>query len=208
MSNSIYTTAYLGLCVPIVDDFRSVQQEVCTRYTLIPRSEAHVTIAFFGATNAATLANLATSLQDILPSSEVSDIRIDGLGGAYQVAGELKPITDEEPQRLIEFPRVLWLAATVAKEVYAFRQQAKLAAERVGVSTTLIEPDFFPHLTLGSAGPSDKGDWTLWDVHTVPKRATIDQRLSLQKVKASKLHLSDVSIHPESVHLLCDFSNS
>ena len=138
MSNKIYTTAYLGLSVPIVDDFRSVQQEVCTRYTLIPRSEAHVTIAFFGAINAATLANLATSLQDILPSSEVSEIRIDGLGGAYQVAGELKPIRDEEPQRLIEFPRVLWLAATAAKELFAFRQQAKLAAERVGVSTAFM----------------------------------------------------------------------
>jgi 2'-5' RNA ligase len=207
MSNNIYTTAYLGLCVPIVDDFRSVQQEVCTRYALIPRSEAHVTIGFFGSTSAARLISLATSLLDILPSSEVSEIRIDGLGGAYKEAGELRPITDEEPRRLIEFPRVLWLAATVAKEVYAFRKQAKLAAERVGVSTALIEPDFFPHLTLGSAGPSDKADWTLWDVHTVPKRATIDLRLSLQKVKASKLHLSDVSIHPASVHVLCDFSN-
>lgn len=206
MSNNIYTTAYLGLCVPIVDDFRSVQQEVCTRYTLIPRSEAHVTIAFFGATSASRLTSLATSLREILPSSEVSGIRIDGLGGAYQEAGELRPITDGEPRRLIEFPRVLWLAATVAKEVYAFREQAKLAAERVGVSTALIEPDFFPHLTLGSAGPSGEKDWTLWDVHTVPKRPTINLRLSLQNVKASKLHLSDVSIHPDSVHVLCEFS--
>lgn len=205
MSNNIYKTAYLGLSVPIVDDFRSVQQEVCTRYTLIPRSEAHVTIGFFGATNAATLVNLATSLLDLLQSSEVSEIRIDGLGGAYQEAGELRPIKDEEPRRLIEFPRVLWLAATVAKEVHAFRQRAKLAAERVGVSTAFMEPDFFPHLTLGSAGPSEKGDWTLWDVQ---KRATIDPRLSLPNVKASKLHLSDVSIHPDSVHLLCDFAES
>jgi 2'-5' RNA ligase len=205
MSNNIYTTAYLGLSVPIVDDFRSVQQEVCTRYTLIPRSEAHVTIGFFGATDAARLVNLAASLLDILPSSGVSEIRIDGLGGAYQGAGELRPIRDEEPQRLIECPRVFWLACTVANEVYAFRQQARLAAERIGASTAFMEPDFFPHLTLGSAGPSEKGEWTLWDVHTVPKRATIDLRLSLQNVKASKLHLSDVSIHPDSVHLLCDF---
>ena len=208
MSNNIYKTAYLGLSVPIAGDFRSVQREVCTRYALIPRSEAHVTIAFFGATDAVTLANLATSLREILPSSEVSGIRIDGLGGAYQEDGELRPISGEEPQRLMESPRVLWLAASIAKEVYAFRQQAKLAAESVGMNTSLIEPDFFPHLTLGSAGPSDKGDWRLWDVHTVPKRATIDLRLSLQNVKASKLHLSDVSIHPDSVHVLCDFSNS
>ena len=51
-------------------------------------------------------------------------------------------------------------------------------------------------------------DWTLWDVHTVPKRATIKLQLATDKVRASKLHLSDVPIQPDSVHLLSVFPAS
>jgi 2'-5' RNA ligase len=101
---------------------------------------------------------------------------------------------------------VLWLAAAASPELLAFRERVIRAAAAAGV-TTPIGPDFFPHLTLGSAGPADRGDWTLWDVHTVPKRATIGMPGVPAEVRASKLHVTDVSIHPDSIHLLRPFQD-
>ena len=205
MAESIYKTAYLGLAIPLSDVLLSVQQQVCRRYALIPRPEIHLTIAFFGENTARQLVDLTSSLLDLLPSSEISEVRIDGLGGAYKTSDELRLIRDEDPDELKERPRVLWLAVSPHDQLYAFRESALKAAESIGLNTKFNGPDFFPHLTLGSAGPADHGDWTLWDVHTVPKRATINLQLSTDKVRASKLHLSDVPIQPDSVHLLRAF---
>jgi 2'-5' RNA ligase len=202
MTESIFKTAYLSLAIPLSHDLLSAQQGVCQQYALIPRSEMHLTIAFFGENTARKLVALASSLLDILPSSEISQLRINGLGGAYRISGELKLIRGEDPDELKELPRVLWLAMSPPDELYAFRERAIKAAETVGVNTTFNGPDFFPHLTVGSAGPADQGDWKLWDVHTVAKRATINSQLPMDEVMASKLHLSDVSINPDSVHLL------
>jgi 2'-5' RNA ligase len=202
MTENIYKTAYLSLAIPFSKDLLSVQQEVCQRYALIPRSEVHLTIAFFGENTARKLIDLASSLLDLLPSSEISQISINGLGGAHRISDELRIIRDEEPNELKEHPRVLWLAVSPHDEIHAFRERAMKAAEIVGINNKFNGPDFFPHLTLGSAGPADHGEWALWDVHTVPKRATINLSLPSDKVEASKLHLSDVSINPDSVHLL------
>lgn len=202
MTGTSYKTAYLSLAIPLSNALLSAQQEVCQRYALTPRPEVHLTLAFFGETTPRKLVGLASSLLDSLPSSDISQIRIDGLGGAYEIAGELSLIGDEEPDGLKERPRVLWLATSAADELYAFRERAIHTAKEVGVNTSFNDPDYFPHLTLGSAGPADHGSWALWDVHTVAKRATITFELPLDKVRASKLHLSDVSINPDSVHLL------
>ena len=205
MTESIYKTAYLSLAIPLSDAFLSTQQEICRRYALIPRSEIHLTIAFFGENTARKLVDLASSLLDLLPSSDISQVRINGLGGAYKISDELRLIRDEEPDELKELPRVLWLAVSPHDGLYTFRERAIKAAENVGINTTFNGPDYFPHLTLGSAGPANQGDWTLWDVHTVSKRATINLQLPIDQVRASKLHLSDVSINPDSVHLLRAF---
>ncbi|WP_417908855.1 2'-5' RNA ligase family protein [Candidatus Electronema sp. PJ] len=206
MTEYIYKTAYLSLAVPISDNLLSVQQEVCQRYALIPRSEIHLTLAFFGENTAHKLVDLAKVLLDLLPSSEMSQIRIDGLGGAYSVSDGFKLVSNEGLDELKEHPRVFWLAVSRYDDLYAFREIAIKVAGTVGINTSFIAPDFFPHLTLGSAGPADHGDWRLWDVHTVPKRATIRLQLPLDQVRASKLHLTDVSISPDSVHLLRMFS--
>lgn len=208
MTGTSYKTAYLSLAIPLSDSLLSAQQEVCQRYALMPRSEIHLTIAFFGETTARKLVDLTGSLLDGLPSSDISQVHIDGLGGAYEVAGKLSLIKEEEPDSLKQLPRVLWLAVSPTDDLLAFRGRAIQTAKDVGVNTSFNGPDFFPHLTLGSAGPADRGSWELWDVHTVPKRATIDLQLPMDKVRASKLHLSDVSINPESVHLLQGFIDS
>jgi len=62
MTESIYKTAYLSLAFPLSHDLLSAQQEVCQQYALIPRSEIHLTIAFFGENTARKLVDLAGSL--------------------------------------------------------------------------------------------------------------------------------------------------
>lgn len=202
MTEDIYKTAYLSLAISLTDDLLSVQQKVCERYALIPRSEMHLTIAFYGETTAHKLVDLARSLLELLSFTQLFQLRIDGLGGAYKLSDGLRLIRDAEPDELKERPRVLWLAVSPDDELHTFRERAIKAAETLGVNTRFNGPDFFPHLTLGSAGPADQGDWALWDVHTVAKQATINLQLSLDKLRAAKLHLTDVAIHPDSVHLL------
>ena len=118
------------------------------------------------------------------------------------IAENLILIQEEEPDELQQFPRVFWLAVNVIEQLHSFRSWVKQTAEALGINTTSIGSKYFPHLTIGSAGPSGQGDWKLWDVHTVPKGATINLPISLEKLQAYKLHLTDVSIHPGSVHLL------
>ncbi len=208
MSSNIYKTAYLSLAIPLTEELQAIQQQVCQRYSLSPRLEFHLTIAFFGETTADKLVKLASSLLENLPSSAISELRVNGLGGAYQVAEKLILIQEEEPDKLQQFPRVVWMAVDVLEEIHSFRSWAKQTAESLGINTTSIGSDYFPHLTIGSAGPSGKGDWKLWDVHTVPKGATINLPISLEKLQAAKLHLTDVSIHPDTVHLLYNFPTS
>ena len=202
MTETIYKTAYLSLAIPLSDAVLSVQQQICRRYALTPRSEMHLTIAFFGENTARKLVDLASSLLDLIPSSEISQVPVNGLGGAYKISDELKLIRDEQPDELKEHPRVLWLALSPHDGLYTFRERAIKSAESLGINTKFNGPEFFPHLTVGSAGPAGYGDWTLWDVHTVAKRATINLQLPIDKVRATKLHLSDVSINPDSVYLL------
>jgi 2'-5' RNA ligase len=205
MSENVYKTVYLSLAIPLTNDLHAIQQQVCERYDLIPRSEMHLTIGFLGETTAQKLLKLADLLIDNLPSSAISELRVNGLGGAYQVAEKPLLIKKEKIDELQQFPRVLWISVNVPDELRNFRKLAKQAAELIGINTKLIDPDYFPHLTVGSAGPPGEKDWSLWDVHTVPKHATIAMPISLEKVQASKLHLTDVSIHPDSVHLLSAF---
>lgn len=205
VTEPIYKTAYLSLAFSLSNNLLSVQREICQRYGLLPRSEAHLTLAFFGETSARKLIVLAGALLDILPSPAISEIRIDGLGGACEIGGKVSLIKDEKPDDLKDLPRVLWLAASPHDDLLAFREKSLGVARNVGVNTSFNGPNFYPHLTLGSAGPADHGNWTLFDVHTVAKRPTIDFELPMDKVKASKLHLTDVSINPDSVHLLSPF---
>lgn len=205
MSENVYKTAYLSLAMPLTGELYAFQQQVCERYALIPRSEMHLTIAFFSETTAQKLVKLADLLLGNLPSSAISELRVSGLGGAYQVDGKPILIKEEEINELQQSPRVLWIAVDIPDELRTFRKLATQAAELIGINTTLINSDYFPHLTVGSAGPCGEEDWSLWDVHTVPKHATIAPPISLEKVQASKLHLTDVSIHPDSVHLLSAF---
>src|SRR6185436_19492014 len=136
MTEDIYKTAYLSLALSLSNDLRSVQQQVCQRYALIPRSEIHLTIAFFGENTARQLVDLASSLLDLLPSSDISQVRINGLGGAYKISDELRLIRDEEPDELKELPRVLWLAVSPHDGLYTFRERAIKAAENVCINTT------------------------------------------------------------------------
>lgn len=205
MTDHSYDTAYLSLAVPPAGDLLAIQREVCGRYALIPRPEVHLTIAFLGKNTARRLVDLVGTLLDDVPGPEFARIRVDGLGGAYERAGELRLIRGEAPQELANDPRVLWLAAATSPELKTFRDRVIRAAAAVGI-TTPVPPDFFPHLTLGSAGPPDRGNWTLWDVHTVPKRATIDRPGVPAEVRASKLHVTDVATHPDSIHLLRPFA--
>jgi len=203
-----YKTAYLSLAIPLTEELQALQQQVCELYGLSPRLEIHLTIAFFGETTAKKLVKLANSLLERPLSSAISELRVNGLGGAYQVAEKPILVQKEEPDELQQFPRVFWIAVDVIEELYSFRSWAKQTAESLGINTTSIDFNYFPHLTIGSGGPSGQGNWKLWDVHTVAKGATINLPISLEKLQASKLHLTDVSIHPDSIHLLYPFATS
>ena len=74
---SVYKTAYLSLAVPLSGDLLSVQRDICRRYTLLPRSEVHLTLAFFGENTARRLADLAVALLDDSPSWELARVGIE-----------------------------------------------------------------------------------------------------------------------------------
>ena len=77
----------------------------------VPAGNYHLTLAFLGRNTGRRLVDLVSALLDDLPSPETSRLGIDGVGGAYERAGQLALIRDEGLPELQTDPRVLWLAA-------------------------------------------------------------------------------------------------
>lgn len=200
-----FDTAYLCLAIPLTNHLKKVQVTVCRDYNLISRPEIHLTIAFFGKADSNQLSCLTTLLRRLIPKEYDEKLPVVGLGGAYEVNKEARLIHGGE-KRLDAYPRVLWLAVEFPTKLRAFRKEVKQAAADQGIDTTFITDSFWPHITLGSNGPAcEEESYELWDIHTVEKIASISSELTNLTLKPNKLHLSDMSIHPESIHVIEEY---
>jgi hypothetical protein len=70
---------------------------------------------------------------------------------------------------IADHARVLWLAVSATNTLIAFRNALIATASTHGLDLSYLRPTFWPHITLGSGGPTHGKDWSTFDIHDVPK---------------------------------------
>ncbi|HXH92420.1 MAG TPA: hypothetical protein VNN25_12635 [Thermoanaerobaculia bacterium] len=192
-----YNDVYVSLRVPIDDSVASQQSAICEAFNLIPRKELHVTIGFLGTCEAEQIASFGAQLSAIAPST-LSTLRVLGVGGALQdESGKSLFIASGEVWQTR--PRVLWWAVECPEALIGFRNGMIAAALGVGLNASYLRPQYTPHITLGSAGPPTGHDWSLFDVHDLPKDPTFRDLANPQTVSIDRLHVTSVERAPDSL---------
>lgn len=200
-----YDTVYVGVTIPFTPELHRLQAEICNLFLLIPRAELHLTITFLGSTPSSSITPFGNKLKELKTGFEIHKLRPVGIGGAYERDGSLRHIISTDPILYTAFPRVVWVAIQSTGALEEFRGAVRSAVEDLGFNSSHLTPEYFPHVTLGSGGPPGN-DWTLWDIHTIPKTVTIRGENTFPEINAGKLHISDMSIHPESLYRIEDYS--
>ena len=178
---------YFSLDLVLSDDLAQRQKEICTAFKLQPRTELHLTLGFLGELTEPQVAQITAAFRAAKLSVPRS-MKVLGLGGAAR-ENETSPILAFTRARLVDekLQRVAWLAIEPSPELLTLRDELWKALGR-----TAPPGKFWPHVTLGSAGPP------LFDVHQIDKGASeTDQRTLTLTVK--KLHLTDIGRHPASI---------
>jgi hypothetical protein len=77
-------SVYVGLAVAELDELAATRKAVCQRLDLLPRSEAHVTLAYLDKVDAAKCAVFAQALASAA-SDSLADLRVVGVGAAAEL---------------------------------------------------------------------------------------------------------------------------
>jgi adenylylsulfate kinase len=200
---AIHTGVYVGLVIdhlPVL----TLQRHACERFALGPRAELHVTLGYLGEAEDQPLTALARELA-VLVGEPLTTLTVTGLGGAFEDGpGHVRPIgSGTPPEELSGRSRVLWWAIEPGPALARAQSVLHAALPRVGLSTKFLPAEFYPHVTLGSF--SAPGAPHPWDVHGVPKLATLGRADSPATVSAGRLHITRTDLHPQSLHLIAEY---
>lgn len=189
-----HTNVYVSLAVerlPLAD----LQERVCKQFGLHPRPELHVTLGYIGDAEHPQLEALARELAP-LAREPLATLAISGLGGALEGGAPMAP--DAPPAQLGGRSRVLWWAIERGDALRRAHALLRAAVRKVGLSDQFFPAEFFPHITVGSEPKN-------WDVHDVPKLATLDRLHSPATVTAQRLHITRTDVHPQSLLTITEF---
>src|SRR5262249_1543161 len=120
--------------------------------------------------------------------------------------GHICPITpDTTAVELDGRSRVLWWAVEPSAALTRARDALRDSMKAVGLSDQFLPKDFYPHVTIGSFSGPGAADARIWDVHSVPKLATIGRTDSPATVAAQRLHITRTDLHPQSLFTLAEY---
>jgi 2'-5' RNA ligase len=199
----ILDTLYFAALIKASPAILERQTQVCSTYKLVPRAEFHLTFGFIGKVSEQQLRLIGERLRQTPP--EVPRIlRVEGLGGIFEADGI--PHTWEElgERHAADVRRVFWWAVHMEVALIEWRRHLEQAISELALPFPSEGLPFSPHVTVGSAGPHGdrrSGD-TLWDVHSLPKGPNISRTNTQESLEVSRLHLTSVAVHPESLVII------
>lgn len=179
------------------------QRETCAWFGLTPRAELHITLGYIGDAQEEQLAALARELAG-LAREPFGTLALAGTGGAVldeRVSpGHVRQLTPEVTSTELEGrSRVLWWAVEPNEALSRARNVLREAIRCVGLSDKFLQVEFYPHVTLGSQDPRD------WDVHGVPKLATLGRADAPATVAVQRFHITRTDLHPQSLHIIAEY---
>lgn len=198
-----YETVYLGVAIKSLPQLSEAQTRLCSISDMLPRKEFHITLAYFGKLSPAEVNNLGHCMAP-LGNDQLTRLQIDGLGGAFQDdEGRVHLISSLDDYTYKQHARVLWWSIASNEALIDFRNSLIATAIGLGLPKDSLRPAFFPHITIGSNGPKRlRGDWDLWDVHSVAKVPTVSGAQLPQEIVVDRIHITSVPVHPESLYVI------
>src|SRR5207302_9424890 len=127
-------------------------------------------------------------------------LAVTGLGGAFQEVpsakpegfdrvgpDHIRPITPDASSTDLEGrPRVLWWAVERTDALLRAYNVLLDAVRKVGLSDQFLPAEYYPHVTLGSFSGANASEPKSWDVHGVPKLATVGRESSPATVQTQR----------------------
>jgi 2'-5' RNA ligase len=211
LGERILNNVYVGLDIKIKAEVLAEQTRITSEFQLLPRKEFHITVAYFATMTEEQLQAFGNCLAG-LASDDVKTLNIVGIGGASSLpSGEIIPITEYKPEIIANCARVLWWAVESNKPngLIAFRNSLISIAATLNLANGHLRPTFFPHITIGSAGPVNDADkYSQWDVHSIDKVSTMFVYHQPFFVEVNKLHITNSTIHPRSLLEIANWKGS
>lgn len=204
----IHTHVYVSLALDHVP-LLPLQRQVCSRFDLCPRAELHITLGYIGEADEVPLVRLASALAE-LRREPLGTLAISGTGGAFEdtrvAPNHIRPITPDTTAAELEGKsRVLWWAVEPTAALTRACDALRNALKAVGLSDQFLPAEFFPHVTVGSFSGPGAPDARIWDVHAVPKLATLGRTDVPATVTAPRLHITRTDLHPQSLFTVAEY---
>jgi 2'-5' RNA ligase len=188
---------YLGVALRETDELVQARLEICSRLGLVPRTEAHVTIAYVGQLTESELARLVGELTPCVDDG-LASFQLTGTGAAWEAepgAAQLlcrENFSDAQPHAC-----VAWWSVEPSPAITRLRNAASRVLEQLGRPLSTSEP-YCPHVTLGSRGNAEIADED-FDVFSLEKGATLREFSAPSRVLAARAHLTASKLLPASV---------
>jgi 2'-5' RNA ligase len=195
--------SYVALNVLFTPPISAIQADMTRRLLLIPRKEIHITFGFLGTVSLGTLRLISSELTEFVDRS-LHTVNVQGIGGAFQIGERPQHITHQSIAEALQWPRVIWLAIEPDAKLARFREAVISQVAKNKITAARISKTFYPHITLGSSGP-EGNDWSLWDVHTLPKVPTMNWETPIPVAHCDKAHVTCVEKSPETICLIRAF---
>lgn len=190
-------STYLGIALEQPDDLVQARARVCSQLGLLPRSEAHVTLAHLGRLESAELDELCAGLLPSLDDALVS-LQVVGVGAAYEPAdGVVALVQPGRLQDALPHACVAWWAVAPSPALTTLRDAAIGLLARLGKPVDPTQP-FCPHVTLGSRGRPGIAAAD-FDLFTVAKASTLAGFARVDEVRSSRIHIAASNLLPASV---------
>jgi 2'-5' RNA ligase len=198
---------YLGLALRETEELVQARAAICARLGLVPRAEAHITIAYVGQVRAIEVASLAAGLGASV-TDELASLQLTGAGAAWEAEPGFPRLLSSENARDAEAHAcVAWWCVERAPAITRLREAASQLLERLGRPLSATQP-YAPHITLGSRGHAaiadaadddDDDDDDDFDVYSLEKSATLRDLPTPARVLAARAHLAASKLLPASV---------
>ena len=192
---------YVGLNLHRTQQMAVCRLLTCKHFQLIPRLEYHVTLAYIPAARLGTLEHVTRRLRVVsmdLPSPVV--IQLSGVGCCREQDRTHRLISDADAT-LMSGHRVAWWAVSENALVKNLQQRVRHELKRAGVDVPPVNDGL--HITLGSAGATgNMEDFSEWNVHDVPRIATVTSLPFPPEVAVERLHITTNIRQPDSVCLV------
>lgn len=188
---------YLGIALRETDELAHARAVTCARLGLVPRSEAHITIAYVGQVGEAELADLAAELAPYV-DDELASFQITGTGGAWEAEpGCPQLLRNDDASAAQPHACVAWWCVARSPALARLRDVASRALERLGRPLPRAEPHC-PHVTLGSRSREGIAAED-FDVFSLEKSVTLSGFSAPERVLATRAHLTASKLLPASV---------